>query len=53
MNIQSLISLAENKLTVLNQAVVTAQQQGDTAALARLELEVVETQGTIDSLKSL
>ena len=53
MKISELITLAENRLMVLNNAVFTAQTQGNAAELDRLNGEVVETQATLDSLRPL
>lgn len=53
MKISELISLAENKLATLNQAIATAQAKGDADAIARLDAEVVETQETLDELRCM
>lgn len=52
MKITELITLAENKLMALNQAIATATSKGDAEALTRLDAEVAETQATLDSLRA-
>ncbi len=52
MKIIELITLAENKLMALNQAIATATAKGDAEALARLDAEVAETQDTLDALRA-
>ena len=53
MKIAELITLAENKLATLNQAIATATSKGDAEALTRLGAEVAETQDTLDDLRTL
>lgn len=52
MKIAELITLAENKLAALNQAVSTATAVGDVERLAALTLEVEETQAALDELRA-
>lgn len=51
MKIEDLITLAENRLMALNNAVATATAVGDIETLARLESEVTDTQQTLDKLR--
>lgn len=53
MKIIELITLAENKLMALNQAIATATSMGDAEALPRLDAEVAETQATLGALREL
>jgi N-acetylglucosamine kinase-like BadF-type ATPase len=53
MKISDLISLTENKLATLNQAISTAIARGDEASIAKLDAEVLETQASLDQLKTL
>ncbi len=51
MKIEELITVAENKLAALNNAMATAVSKGDAEAIVRLENEVAETQATLDVLR--
>lgn len=51
MKMSELMTLAENKLAVLNQAVSDAIVRGEVEALPALEAKVIETQSTLDSLR--
>lgn len=51
MKIAELITLAENKLAALNQAVSTATAVGDVERLTPLLLEIIDTQTTLDELR--
>jgi hypothetical protein len=51
MKISDLITLAENKLAVLNQAVADAILRGEADALPALEAKVIETQNTLNFLR--
>lgn len=53
MKIAELITLTENKLMALNQAIATATAKGDAEALTMLDTEVAETQATLEQLKTL
>ena len=53
MKINELMTLASNRLATLNQAHATAVALGDVQRMAALEVEIVETQSTIDALQSL
>lgn len=53
MKIAELITLAENNLMALNQAIATATSKGDAEALTKLNADVAETQATLDSLRGV
>jgi hypothetical protein len=53
MTINDVITLVSNRLAALNQAHATAVALGDVQRMAALEVEIVETQSTIDALRSL
>jgi hypothetical protein len=53
MTISELITLASNRLTTLNGQHATAVALGDVQRMAALEAEIVETQSTLDALRSL
>lgn len=53
MTTQDLIKLAENKLMTLNQQGLTANINGDTFEIQRIDDEVAETQATLDKLRAL
>jgi hypothetical protein len=53
MKIVELVTLAENKLMVLNGAMANAVQHGDTAEISRLEAVILETQETLDTLRGI
>lgn len=53
MTIADLIKLAENRLATLNGLVAAAFQRGDTDQLAQLDVEVNQTQATLDTLRGL
>ena len=51
MKIPELITLAENKLATLNQAVSDATIRGEADTISALEEKVIETQKTLDFLR--
>ena len=53
MKIIELITLAENKLAALNQAMATAHRTGNVGAIPEIENEIAETQATLDELRNL
>lgn len=53
MYITDLIALAEARLARLDQIRSSAAQAGDAAQLAEIDRQVVETQATIDALRTL
>ena len=53
MKIPDLITLAENKLMVLNRDMATAVQLGEVEEIPAIEAKVVETQVTLDALRSI
>lgn len=53
MTIAELLTLASNRLATLNQAHATAVALGNVERMAALEAEIVETQSTLDALRSL
>jgi hypothetical protein len=53
MTINDVMTLASNRLAALNQAHATAVALGDVQRMAALEAEIVETQSTLDALRSL
>lgn len=53
MKIAELITLAENKLSALNNEMSYAIQVGEVDEIARIEAQVTETQQTLDQLRSV
>ena len=53
MKIIELITLAENKLAALNQAMATAHRTDNVGAIPEIEIERAETQATLDELRNL
>ena len=53
MKIQDLITLAENKLMVLNNDMSNAVQRGDVEEITLLESLITETQATLDTLRAV
>lgn len=53
MTIAQLIIIASNRLTALNTARATAVSLGEIERMNMLDAEIVETQNTLDALKTL
>jgi hypothetical protein len=53
MTIPQLITLAANRLAVLNSAHATAVVLGEVERIAVLDAEIAETQATLDALHTL
>jgi hypothetical protein len=53
MTIAELIRLVSNRLSALNSAQATAVALGDVERIAALEVDIAETQATIDALNTL
>jgi hypothetical protein len=53
MNIMQLITLATNRLAALNNARATANALGDISRLSLLDLDITETENTIEALRTL
>jgi hypothetical protein len=48
-----LITLATNRLATLNNARATANALGDVSRLSRLDLDIAETENTLEALRTL
>ncbi len=53
MTISDLIRLASNRLSTLNSAKATADQNGDVDRVAMLDVEIVETEATLATLRTV
>lgn len=53
MSIEDLIRLMEARLAALNSARATAASVGDLAQVTRIDADVVQTQTTLDQLRTL
>lgn len=53
MKIAELITLAENKLSALNNEMSYATQVGEVEEITRIEAQVTETQATLDQLRRI
>ncbi len=51
MTISELIKIAENRLQALNNRLAVLLAEGDIAQADKIEIEIFETQATLDSLK--
>ena len=53
MTISDLIRLASNRLSTLNSAKATADQNGDVDRVAMLDAEIAETETTLAALRGI
>lgn len=53
MTISDLIRLLQNQIATLNGLLATATIQGDTARVLLLDAQILQTQATLDQLKTV
>jgi hypothetical protein len=53
MSIDEIITVLQNKVTVLQNAKNTAINNGEISAIAQIEVEIISTQASIDKIKTL